>query len=781
MSNVELFNTENEVAILSILLSHPDKIYELDHLKTFMFSSTVHQILYETLQELAKQGTIPEITLLKALLSQTGKLDQHGGVAYLEHLRSRVFNEDNLLDFEKLIVNSFKAKTLLEISSKLPGLVMSGNSIDDLIDTTRVNLDSLSESTGYEDTEHIGKILRRSFDDIVKRVENPGVSGVPIGIKDIDTNLGGIVPGEVWIIASRPSMGKEQPVYSRVYTKNGYKTIGEINVDDYVMGSDGIEHKVISVFPQGVKPVYRVYFDDNTFTDCGLNHLWLTKSRKERKNKKNYSVKTLIEIINSKVILEDGRSNHCIPINSPVQFSKRNLLLDPYVMGIILGDGNISGNFARITIADKDIIDEVGKCLPETDVLSKPNKISYRITKKENKGNHRESCRTVEVLRFYSLMGKTSDTKFIPADYLYSSVPDRISLLQGLLDSDGYLIKPNYNFIEYSTTSISLRDQIMELARSLGGKCSFTERQGRYTKNGIEIKTKRNYRIWISFNDINIKPFRCIRKQENYRFRKQYHNKFIIKIKYIGESESKCIMLDSKEQLYLTDNFIVTHNSAVMCNSSLSTAKEGNPNLIFSYEMPKNTLIDRFLSLETKIGISDIRLGLINQKQIDELSEATKIIDGLPIYIDTNFAGNIGYLSSTIRRYKRLHDIKVVYLDYIQLMAERSTNATNELGQISRELKLLANNLGIGIVIFSQLNRLLEVRPDKRPILSDLRQSGNLEEDADVAAFLYRDEYYNKESRDVGVLEFIIRKNRNGAVGTIPLMFDPTTTTIYCK
>jgi replicative DNA helicase len=428
-SNVDLFNTENEVAVLSILLSEPDKIFELDHLKTFMFSSSVHQILFETLTELSRQGTIPEVTLLKAYLSQTGKLDKHGGVAYLEHLKSRTFNSENLLDFERLIVNSFKGKSLLELSSKIPGLVMGGNSVDGIIDDTRVSLDALSETTGYEDTEHISKILRRSFEDIVKRVENPGVSGVPIGIKDIDTNLGGIVPGEVWIVASRPSMGK----------------------------------------------------------------------------------------------------------------------------------------------------------------------------------------------------------------------------------------------------------------------------------------------------------------------------------------------------------------SAVMCNSSLATARKGNSNLIFSYEMPKNTLIDRFLALETKIGISDIRLGTLNQKQMDELSDAIKVIDALPIYIDTNFSGNIGYLASTIRRYHRLHDTKIVYLDYIQLMAERDTNATNELGQISRELKLLANNLGIAIIIFSQLNRLLEARPDKRPILSDLRQSGNLEEDADVAAFLYRDEYYNKETKDIGVLEFIIRKNRNGPIGTIPLMFEPTTTYIYCK
>jgi replicative DNA helicase len=215
--------------------------------------------------------------------------------------------------------------------------------------------------------------------------------------------------------------------------------------------------------------------------------------------------------------------------------------------------------------------------------------------------------------------------------------------------------------------------------------------------------------------------------------------------------------------------------SAMLCNKALRSAKKGIGQLIFSLEMSKHSLIQRMLAIETGIPVTDIRLGLLNQKQMDLISDTIKLIKDLPIYIDTNYNNNPNYLSSTIRRYKKLYDIKVTHLDYIQLLVARDTDATHAIGSVSRELKLLANDLGITNVMYSQLNRLVELRPDKRPILSDLRQSGNLEEDPDMAVFLYRDIMYNDDTRSKDSLEYIIRKQRNGPIGTINMHFNVET------
>lgn len=212
--------------------------------------------------------------------------------------------------------------------------------------------------------------------------------------------------------------------------------------------------------------------------------------------------------------------------------------------------------------------------------------------------------------------------------------------------------------------------------------------------------------------------------------------------------------------------------SASMCNSILKGAKTGVSSLVFSLEMNEKILMQRLLSIETGISISNIRFGLVNQSEMDRIQDAVRLLKTLPIYIDTNYSMSLNYITSTIRKFHELYNVRVAHLDYIQLLAERDEGATHELGRISREFKLLSNELGITSVIYSQLNRGVEMREDKRPILSDLRQSGNLEEDADLAVFLYRDVVYHQNTKDKNLLEFIIRKHRNGPIGTLFMDFN---------
>ena len=218
--------------------------------------------------------------------------------------------------------------------------------------------------------------------------------------------------------------------------------------------------------------------------------------------------------------------------------------------------------------------------------------------------------------------------------------------------------------------------------------------------------------------------------------------------------------------------------TAVICNTILEDAKNGVPSLLIEKEMNHQTLIERFLAIDLEIPLTSIRLGLLKQKEVDAIFAKLKEYKDYPIYIDTNFSPNISYLESAVRKYHNTKGVKVVYVDYLQLLVERDNQQTQNLGQLSRMFKLLANDLEITTILVSQLNRYVEMRDDKRPIMSDLRQSGNLEEDADFVIGLYRDEYYNRESKDKGTMEFIILKNRNGPVGTLPLGFVPETNKI---
>lgn len=219
--------------------------------------------------------------------------------------------------------------------------------------------------------------------------------------------------------------------------------------------------------------------------------------------------------------------------------------------------------------------------------------------------------------------------------------------------------------------------------------------------------------------------------------------------------------------------------SALIFNSILSDAKAGVASLLFEREMRTPQVVERLISIETGIPITNIRLGILTKPQTNAIHDCLAELKKLPIFIDTSYRStDTYYIESTINKYKNLHDIKVVYLDYIGLLVDRDENQTQELGKYSRLFKSISNELGICSILISQLNRGVEMRDNKRPVMSDLRQSGNLEEDADLVVGLYRDEYYNKESRFKNLMEFIILKHRNGPPGTVTLRFDDPTNKI---
>jgi len=213
--------------------------------------------------------------------------------------------------------------------------------------------------------------------------------------------------------------------------------------------------------------------------------------------------------------------------------------------------------------------------------------------------------------------------------------------------------------------------------------------------------------------------------------------------------------------------------TAVMCNSAVEVAKslqqegKGQSVQIFSLEMNKIGLTERMVSMESGVPLADIRLGTISNDQLQKVAETIKKLKDLPLYIDTNFDTDDQYFASMVRKYNKTKGTRIVFFDYIQLASERDANQTAEIGRFTRMGKILANELGITTILFSQLNRAVELREDKRPVLSDLRQSGNIEEDADLVMFLYRDDYYNQKSLNKGEMEHIIRKHRNGPTGSL--------------
>ena len=196
---------------------------------------------------------------------------------------------------------------------------------------------------------------------------------------------------------------------------------------------------------------------------------------------------------------------------------------------------------------------------------------------------------------------------------------------------------------------------------------------------------------------------------------------------------------------------------------------------IFSLEMSKEQLVNRLFSLESKVDAQALRTGNLSDADWEKLVEGAGIIGDSKLIIDDTPGISIAELSSKCRKYKLEHDLKLIIIDYLQLMngSGRSESRQQEVSDISRSLKALARELNVPVIALSQLSRAVEQRPDHRPMLSDLRESGAIEQDADVVMFIYRDDYYNKDTELKGISEIIIAKQRNGPIGTVNLAWLP--------
>lgn len=428
MTDKTIFSNDAEVAVLSIILNNPDMVYELDGLKSFMFSALAHQALYLEIEQMIEKQIPTEPALIISQLESSNEISRVGGKKYIEQLTNYIYNKDTLPQYRNLLMNQYKARSLVSLaSSKATPDKININAIDDEISQFKLQLDKLMETRGGLQTFHVGDTVKSVYEEILSRQANPGIRGSTWGVEKIDVATGGKCPGELIIIGGRPGSGK----------------------------------------------------------------------------------------------------------------------------------------------------------------------------------------------------------------------------------------------------------------------------------------------------------------------------------------------------------------SALVFNSIMQDAKSGVPSLLFEREMRNQEVVERLVSIETGIPITNIRLGILTKPQVELIYDSLGKIKQLPIYIDTSYrASDPYYLEATVNKYKNLHGIKNIYLDYLQLLVERDDGQTNALGRVSRLFKTLCNELDICGILLSQLNRGVENRDDKRPVLSDLRQSGNLEEDADIVVGLYRDGYYNKDTKFKNMMEFIILKYRNGPVGTISVKFEEETNKI---
>lgn len=405
---------------------------------------------------------------------------------------------------------------------------------------------------------------------------------IPSEIKIVAKNesqkklINSIKNNEITICAGRAGSGKAQPLDSLILSENGFVRMGDIKLNDMIYSMSGNLTKVIGIFPQGKKKIYQVTFTDNSITECCHEHLWLSKSAKDRINKRDYKIRELSEMINDFIVKRDKRKNYSIPITNPINFSEKEVSIDSYLMGILIGDGCFTSPNIRLTTTDDEIISEFNRLLGDTYTLSqvKSDLISYNIIINDRKLN--KEIPFIEQINKYNLLKLKSDKKFIPNEYKFNSVENRIKLLQGLMDSDGTIDNKSGSLV-FSTSSLKLIEDLRFLIESLGGVVNkLIVKRGRYKKNDIMIECKDSYSYSFRLPN-NIIPFRLKRKLDLFKPKTKYFPiRHIKDIKFIGEKECQCLMVDNLSHTYLTNNFIVTHNTYISIAYALSLLRKNS-------------------------------------------------------------------------------------------------------------------------------------------------------------------------------------------------------------
>lgn len=392
-----------------------------------------------------------------------------------------------------------------------------------------------------------------------------------------------------------------QPLDAKILTPSGWSTMGDIQPNNFVIGSDGKSKKVLKIFPKGKKEVFKVIFSDGSSTECCDDHLWFTTTLKEsQKNDGIGSVKSLKEIRETLKTYNARVNNHKIPLISPVSFNEIDVIIDPYIMGILLGDGTLSEDYSvYFTSSDTEIMENCNNHLPSTMICKVKSKskdsFNYSFIMKDNENRkHRIENIFNKEIKKYGLLGLKSSTKFIPDDYKFNSIKVRLSILQGLMDTDGFVSK-NGSDVSYSTTSEKLAQDVQYLVQSLGGISNINNKTSTYEYNG-EIKTLKSKVVSVSLPK-GMCPFRLTRKIERFKSRKYKLSRMIIDVVSVGIKEVKCILVESDDHLYATDNFILTHNTqeeklapwfeAIMDNFEVLLNGSNGNNWIKDFEMFK--------------------------------------------------------------------------------------------------------------------------------------------------------------------------------------------------
>ena len=736
-----------------MLMKKPELILKSEkyNITSIDFDEKLHQYIFYAISSMALKGaTKIEVQDIDLFLKDSvgGALFKNrNGVALLNDITQLVnessfdshydlFKKENLLrdlksngiDTSEFYETNPITQEQIKISDKYLEL-----DIKDILETVKLKVLGIESQYLKNDASETINAFEGMEELLEDLKENPDV-GLPLQGDLFNTVVAGARRGTFYVRSASSGVGKALPNSTKIPTPSGWREVSEVRVGDYLFDALGKPTKVTGVFPQGKKEVWEVHFKDGRKAKSSPDHLWSYNTRDQKqksKDERKFFTKTLKDIAAEELMSGLGY-RILVPQHCAVEYGEKKLPIPPYVLGLAIGDGSFRQHDSNKSFQFSSETDELPSVIADTMgyTLKKNSEHNYTwyFGSQKQSDSRKKNIWVEDFLReLPELINTTSANKYIPEMYLYGDTEQRLDLLNGLLDSDGAIDERGR--VRFFTNSAKLKDNVTELASSLGYFVTVSE---------DNHKKNINYIIHITGTpELKNKLFKLARKRERMedwynngnRKERNAHNPIVDIVNLGYEEDMTCFMVDNEEHLFLTEGFIVTHNTRMAVADACHLAFPIRYNdkkckwehigynekvLIIVTEQTMREVQTMILAYLTSINESKIkRAALLTTTESEILKRAIEILkhyqDNLHIVRMPN--PNIQVVKTIIRENVMLHDIEYVFYDYIfvgpSLLQEfQGFNLRNDeaLLMFSTALKDLAVENDIFVMSSTQTN-----------------------------------------------------------------------------
>lgn len=803
-------NIEAEEAILGGILLDPEAIGRVMEILTpDAFYIGAHKDIYRAALDLHAKGQPTDLMTVTVWLKDHDKLDKVGGQSRIAQLIDRTVSAANIDQYATLVMDKYTRRMLIQTGGEISQLGYDTTvPLENVLDQSEQKLFGITQVRPQSGLTATSDILIDTFAEIEQRSLGMVLPGVPCGFYDLDAITQGFQRSDLIITAGRPAMGKCLSADAQVLLADGrLATMAEIYQTQaahlLTLGPDWRFHTTqpSAFVNDGLKPVFRVRTRSGRELETTLTHPYLTPTGwqplAELRVGQPVAVPRVLPVFGDRtwplhhLAVLAYHLGQPLKHPSPPRFSSPSLQAD-YTAAVAKFDHPAAmGNW----IQSLNLGSHPSRTLPaEIFQLSRSQLVYFlqRFLAIQARTQFFELDR-IQIQCIFENITLARQVQHLLLRFGIGSnleIKEQNGSENGLESKSCGLMLGDRHSIEQFWQCIGLLGQSRPKQESDTFQRQPVLPPDRFHSDGtIIIGTQpdgttldaRGYgtavatRPHLSSSD---RDFKCSTTLEHLKF----HHPAIGDICW---DEIVAIEPQGLKQVYdltipHTHNFVANdicvHNTSFVLNIARNIAAlQKLPVAIYSLEMSKLQLVYRLLSSEVEMESSRLRTGRIAQTEWEKLGHAISILSQMPIFIDDTPNISVTEMRSKCRRLQAEQGgaLGLILIDYLQLMEGGSDNRVQELSKITRSLKGLARELNVPIIALSQLSRGVESRTNKRPMMSDLRESGSIEQDADLIMMLYREEYYEPDTPDRGIAEVIVTKHRNGPTGTVKLLFEP--------